>query len=381
MGLICPKCLGDMNEVAVEGVTIDVCASCRGIWLDPGELAMLRGADTDLPHAPEQLTTGSRYLETTTYICPRCEGGFESFEYAPGSGLIIDRCKDCAGIYLDAGELKKVRAVTARQRGLGLTSTNEADSQLREAIRSERKRARHIAAGGSSVGVYFFQLLTGLPVEVDAPRQRFPFVVLGLILLNLVVFLFQLAHMGTSPSAQMAFFYQYGLVPGAYLHAQSFWTPLSAMFMHSGWLHLLANMYFLWLFGDNVEDRLNRGVFLIFYLACGLAAFGLHGLLTPQPQLPIVGASGAISGVMGAYLVLYPRRQMYQVLWFIQFRISVVFYLLVWLGLQVLFSAWGGGGVAWFAHIGGFAVGAFGLWLLERAGLVRPDPFAPPAEA
>jgi len=146
------------------------------------------------------------------------------------------------------------------------------------------------------------------------------------------------------------------------------------MFLHGGWLHLLGNMYFLWIFGDNMEDRLNRGVFVFFYLFCGLAASLIHALMTNSPQIPTLGASGAISGIMGAYLVLYPRRRMYQVLWVLQFKVSVAFYLLFWLGLQILLSSYQTAGVAWYAHIGGFVVGAGGIWLLDKAGMVRPDP-------
>ena len=378
MALFCPKCLADMNEIVVEGVTIDVCSGCKGIWLDPGELAMLRRAETDLPGSSEQLASGPRFLETTTYICPRCEGGFESFEYAPGTGLIIDRCQSCRGIYLDPGELKKVRTVTDSQRRMGLTSPEDTDARLRDVMRAEKKRPRNLSGGGSSTGVYFFQLLTGLPVEVDAPRQRFPYVVLALILVCAGAWVAQLVYMGSSAGQQMAFFQLWGFTPGRYEFGslEGWQGLLTGMFVHGGWLHLLANMYFLWLFGNNVEDRMNRAVFVVFYLVCGLAAFAVHGALTAHPGIPTVGASGAISGVMGAYLVLYPHRQMYQILWFIQFKVSVVFYLLVWLGIQILFSGMGDGGVAWFAHIGGFVVGSSGLWLLKRAGMVRPDPFA-----
>jgi membrane associated rhomboid family serine protease len=182
-------------------------------------------------------------------------------------------------------------------------------------------------------------------------------------------------HAGLAEQAE--FLRRWAFVPAQIGAGQGFGGLLTGMFLHGGWLHLLANLYFLWLFGDNVEDRLNRALFLGFYLACGLAAFGLHGLAHPGSHIPVLGASGAISGIMGAYLVLYPHRQMYQVFWFIQFRISVVFYLVVWLGIQILFSAIGSAGVAWFAHIGGFAFGALLMWWFRQSGWVRSDPFAP----
>ncbi len=385
MAIICPKCLSDMTELEHQGVTIDVCPGCRGIWLDPGELAQLRGASEDLPAAPDNIASGTRYLQTSTYICPRCQGGFDTFEYAPGTGLYIDRCKNCRGIYLDAGELKKIHTITGRRRLLGLESPSESDRALRETMRRERARHRAPTSGGdpgrssSGAGVYFFQLLTGMPVEVDSKRARFPAVTVTLIVINALVFLFQLLAVQDA----YHFYWTYAFVPERFFHGglDGGLGLFTSMFLHGGWLHILGNMYFLWVFGDNVEDRLNRGLFVVFYLFCGIAATLIHGVMTNHPEIPTLGASGAISGIMGAYLVLYPRRRMYQIIFFMQFRVSVAFYLLFWLGLQILYTSMGMGGVAWFAHIGGFAVGALGIWLLKQAGLVKPDPYVTAAAA
>jgi membrane associated rhomboid family serine protease len=379
MAIICPKCLSDMTELEHQGVTIDVCPGCRGIWLDPGELAQLRGAAEDLPGEVDNIASGTRHLETSTYICPRCQGGFDTFEYAPGTSLYIDRCKSCKGIYLDAGELKKVHTITGRRRLLGLESPAASDRALRETMKRERARHRRPPEDrpsdrrSSGAGVYFFQLLTGLPVEVDAKRARFPAMTLSLIIVCAAVFLFQVLAVG-----DVFYFYStYAFIPERLFYGDASATLglLTSMFLHGGWLHLLGNMYFLWVFGDNVEDRMNRGLFIVFYLLCGIAASLIHGAMTNNPEIPTLGASGAISGIMGAYLVLYPRRRMYQIFFFMQFRVSVAFYLLFWLGLQILYTSMGVAGVAWYAHIGGFAVGAGGIWLLKQAGLVKPDPY------
>ncbi|RLB58072.1 MAG: hypothetical protein DRI34_05985 [Deltaproteobacteria bacterium] len=382
MALICPKCLSDMSEVEHQGVTVDVCQGCRGIWLDAGELAELRGAEEDLPVNPDTIEAGDRYLQATTYICPRCEGSFETFEYAPGSDLYIDRCTNCKGIFLDHGELQKIRALSApARRTLSLEQETEQQRRLRQMMRRMRQQEKlaedrpPLPEGQRSFrrsggGVYLFQLLTGLPVEVENPRRRFPWVTLVLLMANVLVFLLQLGMLSLSSREML----RWAFLPGDFLAGRHLETLFTSMFMHGGFLHLAGNMYFLWLFGDNVEDRLPRGVYLAFYLACGLAASLVHALLTSQPYIPTVGASGAISGIMGAYLVLHPRRKMYQVIWFVQFKVSVAFYLLFWLGLQIVMSAAGLGGVAWFAHIGGFVVGAAGMWLLRRANLVTPDP-------
>jgi membrane associated rhomboid family serine protease len=370
---ICPRCLSDLSPLEVEGVQLDLCPACRGVWLDPGELARMRGARADLPAGGELVTSGERALATSTSICPRCDGAFETLEFAHGTALYIDRCKSCHGIWLDAGELKRIRAVTAQRHGLGLESPPPADARLRELARPHRV----LQGGGSSPGVYLFQLLTALPVEVDAPRERYPWVTLGLVVTCVATFLYQLFAVDDLE----AFARAWAFVPSSVAQGQGLAGLWTHMFLHGGLLHLLGNMYFLWLFGDNVEDRLNRFLYLVFFVSCGLGAAGLHAWLTPDLDIPTLGASGAVSGVMGAYLLLYPHRKMYQVLWFFQFKVSVGFYLFFWLGLQLVYAALGMPGVAWWAHVGGFGVGAGLLWIFRRFGLVRPEPGPPAAPA
>jgi membrane associated rhomboid family serine protease len=147
------------------------------------------------------------------------------------------------------------------------------------------------------------------------------------------------------------------------------WLPVvTAMFLHGGWLHLGGNMLFLWIFGDNVEDRLGRLGFLLFYLAAGVAATALQIVLNPTSLVPTLGASGAIAGVLGAYVVLYPRAQVLTLvplgLFMTTLRVPAVLYLLIWFGLQALQGVSSlataradTGGVAWWAHVGGFALG------------------------
>jgi membrane associated rhomboid family serine protease len=369
---VCPKCLTDMRLVNYQHAAVDVCPTCRGIWLDPGELALLRGADQDVPANASNQGMES-HPETSTYICPRCEGGFDTFEYISGSGLYIDRCKECRGIWLDAGELKKIRALTPERSFFKLEPENEDRARLRKLLLKEEQQMG-TSQSGSSPGLYFFQLLTGLPVEVNAPRARFPVMTLLLILVNAFVFLYQLGQ-----GVEDAGFYQrYAFIPNQ-LNDGGAWPGLfSSLFLHGSFWHLFGNMYFLWLFGDNVEDRLNRPLFLFFYFVCGVLASLIHGWMTHDPQLPTLGASGAISGIMGAYWILYPRQKLYQVFWFMQFKISVTFYLLFWLGLQLFFSSLNVGGVAWFAHVGGFVIGALGMSIFKGVGLVKPDPSAHP---
>jgi membrane associated rhomboid family serine protease len=157
---------------------------------------------------------------------------------------------------------------------------------------------------------------------------------------------------------------------------------VTSMFLHGSWLHLLGNMWFLWLFGDNVEDAMTRPRFVVFYLLCGLAAAAAQVLTQPGSVLPMVGASGAISGVMGGYLVLYPRVRVFLLVFLGFFLTSVAVpawaMLLFWIGLQVvsgLASAGdSAGGVAFWAHVGGFAAGVILVRLFARRGRAAARP-------
>ncbi len=139
-------------------------------------------------------------------------------------------------------------------------------------------------------------------------------------------------------------------------------TFFSAMFLHGGPMHLIGNMWFLWLFGDNIEDRVGHVGFILFYLICGVGASAAHVFFTGPSQVPMVGASGAIAGVLGAYLVCFPRAKVLTVVpvFFLLFiRLPAFLFLLLWLAGQVLgVLSPGSGGIAWWAHIGGFALGA-----------------------
>jgi membrane associated rhomboid family serine protease len=172
------------------------------------------------------------------------------------------------------------------------------------------------------------------------------------------------------------FFQTWGIVPLRFTHPRlqstgNYITLLSSMFMHGGWMHIIGNMWSLWIFGDNVEDRMGRGGFLLFYLLSGLAAGAVHIVTNPGSTVPTVGASGAIAGVMGAYLLLFPHSSvvtMVPIFFFLQVvEVPAILFLGFWF-LSQLFSgtlslAVAGtqaGGVAWWAHIGGFVVGF--LW-------------------
>ncbi|MFH1686945.1 MAG: rhomboid family intramembrane serine protease [bacterium] len=209
------------------------------------------------------------------------------------------------------------------------------------------------------------------PFRDDVPTIRRPFFTVGLIAINALIFLFSIM-MGER--GFHLFTLQYGYIPYEFvtsaeltpeIAASSWFTPFSSMFMHSGWMHLIGNMLFLWIFGNNVEDFFGPVKFLLFYILSGLAAITIYTLFDSYSQVPLVGASGAIAGVMGAYMVLHPNARITAllVLFFIQFvQIPAKVMLGIWFAYQLLMSFAGlggsaGGGVAWMAHVGGFLFG------------------------
>ncbi len=210
----------------------------------------------------------------------------------------------------------------------------------------------------------------------DTVRSRtFPLVNYGLIAANVLVFIFQSS---LSPRALEQFMGFFALTP-ANLSLAAPWTWLtlfSSMFMHGSWFHLISNMWMLYIFGDNVEDRMGSGRFLVFYLLAGLAAAFAQVAVMPDSQIPTVGASGAIAGVLGAYFLLYPHARVITFIpvfilpWLIQ--VPAILYLGVWFlsqlssGLLSLGAAGQFGGIAWWAHIGGFVFGLILVHLFTR---------------
>jgi rhomboid family protein len=200
-----------------------------------------------------------------------------------------------------------------------------------------------------------------------------PVVTISLIAINVLVFLYEVS---LDPFSRNEMLFAHGLVPDHFRVISIF----TSMFLHGGWLHVLGNMWFLWIFGDNVEDVLGHGKFLMVYLLCGVAAAMAQVTLSPDSRLPMVGASGAIAGVMGAYLVKFPHARILTLVFIFFFVTTVdvpaVLMLVYWFLIQV-FSGVGSigaastseGGVAWFAHVGGFVAGAL---LMKVLGTREP---------
>jgi membrane associated rhomboid family serine protease len=225
-----------------------------------------------------------------------------------------------------------------------------------------------------------------IPLKDMTPRRSFPIITLLLILVNVLVFFHQEL---LPPSAQEAFIKTYGLVPAKmslalagrrYTPEQAFLPLFTCMFLHGGWLHIIGNMWFLWIFGANVEDRLSSLPYLLFYLICGLGSGVSQAIFSWGSHVPSIGASGAISGVLGAYIVFFPASRILTlvpiiIIWF-TWKIPAVIFIGLWFIVQFLsgLSSLGSaatGGVAWWAHVGGFLIGVVIALMVRSAGGAR----------
>jgi len=239
------------------------------------------------------------------------------------------------------------------------------------------------------------------PIRDDNPHFLTPYATYAIVVLNVAAWVL-LQGMGGEP-ALAGSLCRFGLIPGELLQlvepgtrlpigpasvcvlgeSSSWYTTVTSMFMHGGWMHIIGNMWFLWIFGNNVEDAMGHGRFLLFYLLCGLAAAAFQVAADPRSPIPMVGASGAIGGVMGAYILLYPRVHVHMlvilVVYVTTFAVPAYLMLGYWFFVQLVsgVASYGaqGGGVAFWAHIGGFVAGAVLIFLFRDKALLERHPY------
>lgn len=217
------------------------------------------------------------------------------------------------------------------------------------------------------------------PFKDDNPTRTFPFVTIAIIGVNILTYLWALL----SPLGEIPIIYSYGAVPSNLLSFEQTQplhpalTLFSSMFLHGGLLHIAGNMLYLWIFGNNIEDRLGHLRFVFFYLMCGIIAAYSHAITSPGSTIPMIGASGAVAGVLGAYILLFPHAKVHTLLFFGFFvqivRVPALIVIGFWAIIQLVNGLISKGlmasaGIAWFAHIGGFLAGLITvkLWLPKR---------------
>lgn len=314
------------RDTPVSGdLSLDTCPVCFGVWLDQGEIDVLGDADID----PAFLKT--MVGRSAGRMCPRGHG-FMNEHLLPGMlSTPIDRCPRCRGLWIDGHE----------RHALARSTTKE----------GQEDRSVQLAKRGL---IWAAQILTQLPIEVENPRRGTPWAVLGLSALLLACYVASV--LGLVYAREFALVT--AVIKAAPLHA---YTLLTHAFFHADWFHLLFNLYFLYLFGDNVEHVFGRRRFLLLFFAAAVFGGLLQLLLTRATGTPVIGASGAIAGVCGAYLVIFPRAKLLQTLplVYIQLKIPAWIYLGAWIGFQAVMALFSDAHqFAWFSHIGGFVLGA-----------------------
>lgn len=340
------------REVVVDPATevqIDACPVCNGAWFDAGELDRLAGERAEIERELDPSARPSKRR------CPRGCGVLQEHALPGKIRTPVDHCPVCHGIWLDGHERHKLAKNTTRE--------------------GQTERSKLWARRGA---IWAAQLLVQLPVEVENPARSTPWMVYALLLGLASVFGLQLAGvidladcqpgmMGKpvgewclAPVAGMLRFQWKQFGPIEMLLEGQGYTLATHWLLHGGWLHLLGNCYFLYIFGDNVEHLFGHFRFLLFVLVCALVGGVAEVVLTHNTLSPIVGASGGIAGVMAAYLWSFPRSKLFQVVLFVQLKLPVWVYIFVWVGYQAvmgLFST-SEAKVAWYSHLFGFATGA-----------------------
>lgn len=209
-----------------------------------------------------------------------------------------------------------------------------------------------------------------IPLKDDNPTYSAPVLVVSIIVINVCIFVY--ASLLGDVGYHM-FSARFGAIPFELIHFTDAISPtpiplyatlITSMFMHGGWMHLGGNMLYLWIFGNNIEDTLGHFRFLVFYLVCGIVATMAHVLSEPDSVVPMVGASGAIAGILGAYLALFPGSRILVLFFYFFLRIPALIVLGVWFVIQLMNASDDVGGVAWYAHIAGFVVGY--IWMRYR---------------
>lgn len=352
-------------------ITIDRCPACRGTWYDDGELKALLG-----PHYDYDTLMQNMEPEESTLTCPACRVPMIGLEYhARRFTVNLDHCTHCRGFWLDHGELDQLRdldLVPPSRRPSGFRprpvfpaprpKPAEKESALQHYQSFDHARAAEYAR--IDIAVYLFCLFSQLPVEVHNPRKRFPGLLLGMIVVNFIIYGMM---RGMSSGIMIPFVFTLGAVPEKALTLAGIYQLVTYGFLHSTWPHLLGNMYMLWVFGDNVCDvfydhgRHKGPAMFMFFYAVLLALSGAAHCLFNFPDeisraIPLVGASGAISGIIASYWRLFPRSRLYQIFLFYPFKVPMWFYLFIWILWNLVFM-YTGTNVSWEAHFGGFIVG------------------------
>ncbi|MBP9781517.1 rhomboid family intramembrane serine protease [Candidatus Woesebacteria bacterium] len=366
---ICPDCGQALASRLVKNLAIEACSKCGGILLDPHEVTAYVNAaipKSQVPIPPINLNHKviKTFLHTTNAVCPRDATKFEIINYSYDSNILLERCPQCEVVWV-----RQHQIMPLAQYMKGNPLLKELGKAFVEDYKENHSSDQIIR------GPYWVHLTTmPMPVNDEADNLETPYVVIAIVVLNCLVFICQILLGSNVPMNLFAF------KMGSVFTEWSFFTLFTHQFMHANVLHLLSNLWILWIFGDNVETRLGHIKFLLFYLLSGAVAALGFSLFLPQTQASMVGASGAIAATLGAYLKLYPKQKVTVLFWNSLYKWTVWKYLIFWIGIQL--ASWileiasqEGTHIAYGAHVIGFVFGLSVVYLLSklRGGLIHQE--------
>jgi membrane associated rhomboid family serine protease/Zn-finger nucleic acid-binding protein len=399
--LPCAKCRETLSTIKnFDGVVVDRCPKCYGTWYDAGELEQVLGDAFNYQALMRIVST-----RLSECLCPCCRIAMRSLVFSfHGGELVIDHCPSCRGFWLDSGELDSVKnLVEAIKEGVapvrigfssarpishlaGTYSFNNQPLLKDSALAHYRSIDYETGSEISQIGIssYLFSALTALPIEVFNPLRSPAHGIYLLIIINVAIFVYS----GSLEAGDfLPFMREYGMIPvevlGGKLH-----SLLTSLFVHASFWHLFANMYVLYVFGDNVYDLFKdngnekgQQYFMFFYLIVGVFSSLVHIAFTSSDPLmstiPVVGASGCVSGVMAAYWRAFPKTKVYQIVFWYPFKFPIWLYLGFWLFFNLMLGLVAGAGarVSWQAHLGGFFAGYYLLphFLPFRLERLQPE--------
>jgi len=330
MTITCPDCTDSVMKVYdFHGEEVDSCQSCGGMWFENGELnAALSKADNGDDKVRVEETLG-QHLGQSTRRCNHCDCSMEHYYLMDGYQIEVDVCHRCSGVWIDEHERQKVVQSPMVKQLLA-----DLDAKI-------------------SVKTWLFQFLSQMPVEFSLEPKSRPMITYLLLALNILIFM----GYGFNLDATDRVFENFAMQSSELLAGHHPWSLLSHMFLHGDIMHLAGNMYFLYVVGDNLEDALGRMKFLGFYLLCGFAAAAAQIVAEPGSSVYMVGASGAIAGLFGMYLMWFRHASLTFMFVIYQKKLSPMAFFAIWLAFNIIGLLMAGEGVAYWAHIGGFVAG------------------------
>jgi len=366
----CPNCNTQLKNIKFESQSIDVCSKCGGMWFDKDELykvvdGLISENNVDCQTSKEAYKNrppiGLNEEKRFAKKCPRCKTGMQTFNYAYDSNVFLDKCLYCEGIWADKGETEAIAKHILGNPQMDAFSKVFGDAQNERLMfikkGKEASDLSEVLTSGGGLG--FGWPIIPIPLKDDAQAEVLPMATLGILIINIIVFVLQLLFIRANPESYFKFV---GVIPSSGFVINRLYSFFTSMFVHANLFHILVNMLYLWIFGTHVEGRIGSLRFTIFYFLCGIIGNVTMCLAHPYLSDWGIGASGAISGVLGAYLMLFPAADL-KVLWMGTVRtIPAVFYLLLWITIQLAFGlvvmgAKEGVEAGYWAHIGGFISG------------------------